>query len=303
MNDPNLTGVLVIDKEKGPTSHDIVASLRRIVGMRRIGHCGTLDPLATGVLVLCLGRFTRLNRWLNGADKEYLATIFLGATSRTGDAQGPIIAASNVQPPAEGDLASALDALTGEIDQVPPDFSAVKVGGVRSYKRARRGEEIALKARRVKIATINLISYEFPKVVVRVQCSSGTYIRSLAQDLGRALETGAYLADLRRLRVGNLGLDMALTMDQVFVQHKAGRLVDAFAHPRQALGELATIELNPDELVEFTHGKAVESPSLNGVQRDICAVFDSSETLFGIGRYENGLLRPFCVLRSHQASA
>jgi len=125
MADPNLTGVLVIDKDKGPTSHDIVASLRRIIGMRRIGHCGTLDPLATGVLVLCLGRFTRLNRWLNGTDKEYLATISLGATSRTGDAQGPIIAESNVRPPTEGDLASAVEALTGEIDQVPPAFSAL----------------------------------------------------------------------------------------------------------------------------------------------------------------------------------
>ena len=139
MVDPVQTGVLVIDKAKGPTSHDVIVSLRRLLQLRRIGHCGTLDPLASGVLVVCLGRYTRLNRWLSGADKEYEAEICLGAVSATGDAEGPIRHQADCASPTDQSVAQALRDFTGVIDQVPPAHSAVKVAGVRSYKRARRG--------------------------------------------------------------------------------------------------------------------------------------------------------------------
>ena len=140
MADPALTGVLVIDKAKGPTSHDVIASLRRLLQLRRVGHCGTLDPLASGVLVVCLGRYTRLNRWISGADKEYEADICLGAVSATGDAEGPICHQAECVPPDDQSVAQALRDFTGAIDQVPPAHSAVKVAGVRSYKRgASRG--------------------------------------------------------------------------------------------------------------------------------------------------------------------
>ena len=292
-----LEGVLVIDKAKGPTSHDVVAMLRRILNLRRIGHCGTLDPLASGVLVTCLGRFTRLNRWLSATDKEYEATIYLGATSPTGDAQGPIAPQRDCTPPSYLAIERELESFKGEIEQVPPAFSAVKVGGERSYKRARRGEIVELKSRRVWIHTLDLVRYDFPHLVVKIRCSSGTYIRSLAVDLGQALQTGAYLSDLRRLRVGRLGLDQALTLDQVATRYDAGDIDLAFAKPRQALGELSVVELSPESLTDFTHGKAIESSPLPVLKEGDCAVFDSGETLFGIARCEKGALRPYCVLR------
>ena len=294
MTDPALTGVLVLDKAKGPTSHDVIASLRRLLQLRRIGHCGTLDPLASGVLVVCLGRYTRLNRWLSGADKEYEAEICLGAVSATGDAEGPICPQAHGRPPDDQSVAQALRDCTGAIDQVPPPHSAVKVAGVRSYKRARRGDEVVLKPRRVHIHTLELIGYDFPTLGVKIHCSAGTYIRSLAADLGRVLGTGAYLAQLRRRRAGGLGLDQALTLDQVASLSRAGQIEKALVHPRQALSELAVVELNEGKLADFVHGRAIEYPA---EPRAVCAVFDAAETLFGLARWEQGALLPLCVLR------
>ena len=296
MADPALTGVLVIDKAKGPTSHDVIASLRRLLRLRRIGHCGTLDPLASGVLVVCLGRYTRLNRWLSGANKEYEAEICLGATSDTGDAEGPIRHQENCAPPDYQSVAQALCDFTGVIDQVPPAHSAVKVAGVRSYKRARRGDEVGLKSRRVHIHATELLSYDFPRLSVKIYCSAGTYIRSLAADLGRTLRTGAYLAELRRLCAGGLGLDRALTLDQVASLSRVGQIEKALVHPRLALSELAAVELNEGKLVDFAHGKAIEHPVGAGPYA-VCAVFDDAQTLFGLARWEKGALRPLCVLR------
>ena len=296
MVDPAQTGVLVIDKAKGPTSHDVIASLRRLLQLRRIGHCGTLDPLASGVLVVCLGRYTRLNRWLSGADKEYEAEICLGAVSATGDAEGPIRHQADCASPDVENVVQALCGFTGVIDQIPPAHSAVKVAGVRSYKRARRGDEVALKPRRVHIHAMELLSYDFPRLRVRIHCSAGTYIRSLAADLGEALATGAYLAELRRLRAGGLGLDKALTLDQVARLSRAGQIEKALVHPRLALSELAAVELNEGKLVDFVHGKAIEYPTGAG-PREVCAVFDAAQTLFGLARWEQGALRPLCVLR------
>ena len=296
MVDPALTGVLVIDKAKGPTSHDVIGSLRRLLQLRRIGHCGTLDPLASGILVVCLGRYTRLNQWLSGADKEYEAEIYLGAVSATGDAEGPIRHQADCASPDYQSVAQALRDFTGVIDQVPPAHSAVKVAGVRSYKRARRGDEVVLKPRRVHIHAMELLSYDFPRLRARIQCSAGTYIRSLAADLGRALGTGAYLAELRRLRAGGLGLDKALTLDQVAHLSRAGQIEKALVHPRLALSELAAVELNEGKLVDFAHGKAIKHPAGAGA-REVCAVFDAAQTLFGLARWEQGALRPLCVLR------
>lgn len=296
MADPSLSGVLVIDKAKGPTSHDVIASLRRLLQLQRIGHCGTLDPLASGVLVVCLGRYTRLNRWLSGADKEYEAEIYLGAVSATGDAEGPIRHQADCESPDKLSAVQALRDFTGVIDQVPPAHSAVKVAGVRSYKRARRGDEVVLKSRRVHIHAMEMLSYDFPRLGVRIHCSAGTYIRSLAADLGRALGCGAYLAELRRLRAGGLGLDKALTLEQVASLSRVGQIEKALVHPRLALSELATVELNEGKLVDFAHGKAIEHPAGAG-PCEVCAVFDDAETLFGLARWEQGALRPLCVLR------
>ena len=301
MTEPELAGVLIIDKAKGPTSHDIVASLRRILHMRKIGHCGTLDPLATGVLVVSLGRYTRLNRWLSGADKSYEAKIELGATSPTGDAQGQITPLEGADPPDLATVERALERFVGVQQQQPPVYSAIKIDGVPSYKRARRGEEVKLRPRQITIHGIERIQYDYPELTLRVNCSSGTYIRSLAMDLGSALGTGAYLADLRRISVGRLDLATALTLEEVATCQEEGRIREVFAHPRLALDDLESVDLEEEELRDFTFGKAVPTQPSGGEVADVCAVFGAGDTLFGIARRERGALHPFCVLRQHQA--
>ena len=183
-------GVLVVDKPTGPTSHDVVARTRRVLGIRRVGHCGTLDPLATGVLVLCVGPMTRFSRWLTGGDKEYEACFRLGATSDTDDALGEITETPAADPIPRSEIETALKGFLGVIDQVPPEHSAVRVRGVRSYHRARRKEATGLVPRPVRVDRFEIVGYEPPRLRVHVSCGQGTYIRSLARDLGQVLGCG-----------------------------------------------------------------------------------------------------------------
>jgi tRNA pseudouridine55 synthase len=207
-------GLVVVDKPAGPTSHDVVARVRRALRIRRVGHAGTLDPSATGVLVLGVGRATRLLGHLALTDKAYTATIRLGAATTTDDAQGDIVAVSDVIV-GEKQLAAAMAALTGPIEQVPSAVSAVKVNGVRSYARVRAGEQVVLAARRVTVNRFDLRARNGSDLDVAVACSSGTYVRALARDLGRALGCGAHLCALRRVSVGPFDLTQAVTLDTV----------------------------------------------------------------------------------------
>ncbi|MBI3763251.1 MAG: tRNA pseudouridine(55) synthase TruB [Chloroflexi bacterium] len=207
-------GILVLDKPSGPTSHDMVNLVRRGTGERRVGHAGTLDPMATGVLVLCLGAATRLSEFLLGGDKCYRATARFGESTTTYDAEGETISTSAVTM-SRADIEGALDSLRGEIQQVPPAYSAIKRGGRKSYEAARRGEAIALEPRRVTIHDLRLEDWASPDAVLFIRCSSGTYIRSLAHDLGQALGCGAHLAALRRLFVEHFDLSQAVTVDDL----------------------------------------------------------------------------------------
>lgn len=218
---PQTDGLIVVDKPAGPTSHDVVARARRILGQRRVGHAGTLDPMATGVLLLGAGRATRLLGHLALTDKVYDATIRLGRTTSTDDAEGE----PQVDRPvdvATDRLAKEMAALTGVIDQVPSSVSAVKVDGVRAYARVRAGEQVTLAARQVTIHRFDLLARRDvagapdpagPDLVVTVGCSSGTYVRALARDLGESLGCGAHLTALRRSAVGPFGLDRAVSLD------------------------------------------------------------------------------------------
>lgn len=210
-------GVLLVDKPLRCTSHDVVQSLRRILGVRRIGHVGTLDPLAQGLLVVCVGRATKVVQFLTGLDKQYEAEITLGKASPTLDSEGIDLnaPANPIDHLSEADLLAALKKFEGSIEQRVPAFSAVRVGGEPLYRKARRGEEVTPPTRTVTIADISLSSYRRPVVSAVVTCSSGTYIRTLADDLGRVLGCGAYLSHLRRTRVGHLHLSSALTIEQV----------------------------------------------------------------------------------------
>lgn len=197
-------GLLNVSKPSGPTSHDIVAAVRRGTGERRVGHAGTLDPLASGVLILALGRATRLLEYLTASRKEYVAGVRLGITTDTYDAEGEVVEARPVPPGlTSGQIEAELEDFHGVIQQVPPVYSAVKVGGKAAYARARAGEELDLPAREVEIYALELVDFQPPDLTLRVECSPGTYIRSLAHDLGQALGTGAMLASLTRTASGS----------------------------------------------------------------------------------------------------
>jgi tRNA pseudouridine55 synthase len=217
----DLSGVAVLDKPAGWTSHQVVGRIRRVAGTRKVGHAGTLDPMATGVLVVGIGRATRLLGYLSGTTKEYTATIRLGQSTVTDDAEGEVVAAAGAQPLSASTLEAALAPLRGDIIQVPSAVSAVKVGGVRSYARVRAGEHVELAGRPVHVSRLECVALS-PTVVdglpvvdleVIVECSSGTYVRALARDLGLSLGTGGHLTALRRTRVGPFGIESAQPLE------------------------------------------------------------------------------------------
>ena len=221
------SGLVVVDKPGSMTSHDVVSRVRRLAGTRKVGHAGTLDPMATGVLVLGLNRATRLLGHLTLTDKRYDATVRLGGTTTTDDADGDLVSSSPTDHLSEDDVRSALSSLVGEIDQVPSSVSAVKVDGRRAYARVRAGEEVELSARRVTIHAIDVVSLDLPEVKVAVHCSSGTYVRAIARDLGAALSVGGHLTALRRTAVGPFTLADARTIDELTESFTITPIADA----------------------------------------------------------------------------
>ena len=210
-----MDGVLVVDKPAGPTSHDIVDRARRALRTRRVGHTGTLDPFATGVLVLCVGRATRLARFLAAGDKAYRATVRLGFATTTDDVTGDPLGEERPVAIADARLGEALAGLVGRFDQVPPTFSARQVGGRRSYELARRGEAVARGATPVTIHALELVARDGHTLELDVRCSAGTYVRALARDLGERLGTGAHLVALRRTRSGAFDIAEAVSGDEL----------------------------------------------------------------------------------------
>lgn len=207
-----VSGVLVIDKPVGVTSHDVVQIVRRGTGIRRAGHTGTLDPRASGVLVVLIGPAVRLSEYVATDDKRYQATIRLGTTTDTYDGEGRVTGTASFEDITEEQVEEALKQFVGEIEQVPPPYSAIKVKGRRAYDMARKGEEVKLQPRKIKVYHLELLEWAPPDLVVDVHCSSGTYVRSLAHDLGEVLGCGAYLVGLRRTKSGNFTLRDAVSL-------------------------------------------------------------------------------------------
>lgn len=239
-----------IDKPDGWTSFDVVARIRSITGCRRVGHGGTLDPFATGVLVVGIGPATRLMRYLSAGRKIYEATMRFGAETDSEDLTGEVVAENETIPSAD-DLAAALPDFTGAIMQVPPRLSAVHVDGERSYRRARRGEDVEPPARQVEIHRIELLGMEGSEARLEVECGGGTYIRSLARDLGRALGAAAHLSALRRTGVGPFGIEQALSLDE-FAEHwqAGGRGLP----PRALVEDWPVLELDATRVAQVRHG-------------------------------------------------
>ena len=246
-----VSGIALIDKQQGFTSHDVVAKLRKLLGTKKIGHAGTLDPMATGLLLLGIGSGTKLMQFLSGLDKTYEATIRLGASTSTDDAEGEIGQAQDASKISNEELAREIFKLTGNIEQVPSSVSAIKVDGKRAYDLVRAGEEVVLKSRRVTVSRFEVIGE--PSVVgkyldinVEVDCSSGTYIRALARDLGDALGVGGHLTALRRTRIGAFDISNASDISQ------EPTLVTNVEVLKTLMPEVA---ISPQQEIDLRHGK------------------------------------------------
>jgi tRNA pseudouridine55 synthase len=285
-------GVLVCDKAAGMTSHDVVARVRRLAGQRRVGHGGTLDPPATGVLVLALGRATRLLPFLPTEPKRYLAEIAFGAETDTLDAAGEVTATADPGGVDAAGLRAALAGFLGPQEQVPPMVSAIKVAGERLYAKARRGEQVERAPRPIVIHELELLDFtpgSEPRATVAVTCSGGTYVRSLAADLGRALGTLAHLAGLRRTAVGRFTEDDAHTLEEL---DAPGRLAAAVLDPAAAMASAAIRSLTPAEAAALATGRTLEPTG----HRDPVAAVGPDGRLVAVIQDSAGRARPRVVL-------
>ena len=210
-----LDGVLLVDKPTDHTSHDVIARLRGKLKMKRIGHAGTLDPMATGVLVVLVGKATRVSQYLMSLDKEYAGTIKLGQVTNTQDAEGEILETRPVPPLSETEAKAAMNSFVGDQYQTPPMFSAIKIDGVPLYKMARKGEEIEREPRFVRVSSFELTRFALPEMDFVLRCSKGTYVRTIAHDLGAKLNCGGHLSSLRRTATGKFNISQCLTLDQI----------------------------------------------------------------------------------------
>ncbi|MCC7355269.1 MAG: tRNA pseudouridine(55) synthase TruB [Anaerolineae bacterium] len=247
-------GILNLDKPKGWTSHDVVAQVRRLTGERRAGHAGTLDPLATGVLLVCLGAATRLAEYLQATQKTYRATVRLGQTTTTGDAEGEITAARPVPPLTVADLEEVLAAFRGPIVQRPPAHSAIKQDGVPLYRRARRGEVVEAPPRTITIYELNVVAWMPPHLMLDVVCSSGTYIRSLARDLGERVGCGGHLADLCRTASGRFRLEDAVSWERLASAVAVGEWKGLVQPPHLALDGFTCVTVDAGNEGRLRHG-------------------------------------------------
>jgi len=283
--------LVIADKPAGMTSHDVVSRVRRIFGTRKVGHAGTLDPMATGVLVLGLERATKLLGHLALERKVYLATIRLGAATTTDDAEGTVLSEVDASGVVEADVMAGVAALTGSIDQVPSAVSAVKVAGKRAYQRVRDGETVELAARPVVVHRFDVLAFRradrAAELDVLVDCSSGTYVRALARDLGAGLGVGGHLTDLRRTQVGPFGLRVARTLDQLAESPELSLDLDAsvaMAFPRR--------DVSSRDALALAHGQRLAAGGLAGTY----GVFDPDGHVIALARDDASGANPLVVL-------
>ena len=288
-------GLVIVDKPQGLTSHDVVARIRRLAGTRRVGHAGTLDPMATGVLVIGVEKATRLLGHLALSEKEYSATIRLGQATDTDDAEGEVIAETSAAGVSREALQAAVAALTGDIEQVPPGYSAIKVAGKRAYRLAREGAAPELAPRAVTVTDFTVLAVrragDLLDADVTITCSSGTYIRALARDLGRALGVGGHLTALRRTRVGPYEIASAATLDQLSANFTVEPLAEA------ARVAFRPVQLTEDQARAVAHGVRVAIGELDWPQEapGPVAAFAPDGSLVALLTEEAGQARPLAV--------
>ncbi len=276
-----VSGLLLVDKPRGVTSHGVVTKIRKLLKGIKVGHTGTLDPLATGLLIVLIGKATRFSEYFLKLDKCYSVTAELGLVSDTYDVDGNL-SRVNCEPIKRSDLLKVLPKFHGEIEQVPPPFSAVRIKGKRAYQLAREGKPVQLSPRRVRIHSVRLSDFNYPEFKLEVCCSSGTYIRSLIHDIGKSLNCGAVVTELRRTFIGNIPVKDAVPVKKI---EDAG--VEKFLKPLEEFLPLPRLEI-PDNLgVRFIKGAIVKIDAENGLYKVFCC-----GKFIGVGRLTGGRLKP-----------
>ncbi len=286
-------GFLNIDKPLKMTSHDVVARVRRGLKVKKVGHAGTLDPLATGVLVICAGAATRLSEYVMHTQKRYTAWVRLGVTTDTYDAEGEMLLVRDASAVTRADVEQALPRFTGDIQQVPPMYSAIKQGGRKLYELARAGETVERPARPVRIESLVITDWSPPQFTLDVTCSAGTYIRSLAYDLGEALGTGAHLAGLVRTASGSFALENAVTLETLL---EADDWQRHLIPPQQALMHLPLVTLDGQQLDHIRHGRPI--PADGDTRAELAQAQDADGQFTAILKRDDDLWRPEKVFGS-----
>lgn len=295
----DLSGILVVDKPPGMTSHDVVSRVRRFVGMKRVGHGGTLDPFATGVLPIAVGRATRILQYVQASEKQYLAHAILGTETDSGDIDGTVVASvQRTDWPSERAVEESVARYVGTIEQVPPALSAIKVDGKPLHRRVRAGEVVEPPPRTVNIHAIRIVSYSPPDLMLDITCGSGTYVRSLVRDIGRALETYAYCHALRRARTGPFSIDESLTLDELARRDLPDEWARVSVGMDAAVTHLPAISLDTGDVNRWYHGRPLTVLDAN--QQDGLGqvrVYDAFGSFAGIGEIDAaGVLVPRLVV-------
>lgn len=295
-----MDGLLVVDKPKGWTSHDVVARARKWLRQREVGHAGTLDPIATGVLILCLGQATRLSEYLLGEDKAYEGTLRLGQRTTTDDAEGTILSESPIPTLDDATLRALEKQFTGTLQQVPPQFSAIKREGQRAYERARRGEAVQLAPRTITIYALHLWrdAYHPEHLHLSVRCSAGTYIRALARDIGEALGCGAHLVALRRTQSGVFSLVDAHPLEQL-ERAAAEQALASFVLPMDAaLRDMPLVRLSAAQAQRMRHGQRLRMDIAGWTPNTLGRVYDDAGAFLAVARWDGHMLIPIKVFNA-----
>jgi tRNA pseudouridine55 synthase len=300
-----MNGVLIIDKPEGLTSHDVIYKVRKILKIKAVGHTGTLDPFATGVLVVLVGRATRLAQFLDKAEKEYLATIQFGFETDTGDRtgvrRGDAVTLKH-RDFSDEEIEKALAKFRGDVLQTPPMYSAKKIAGKKLYELARKGIEIERQPVQIKISELEIVEDQGPKtrdqMTIRILCSAGTYIRVLAENIGKELETGAHLTELRRTRAGNFDLSQAVTLEKLSELANENNIEQILFSPKMALNHLPSITLDEKSVGKTINGNKFHANGLQFVNDQFVRMCDEQENLIAVGIFneQEKSIRPRVVL-------
>ena len=293
-------GMINVYKEKGFTSHDVVAKLRGICKQKKIGHTGTLDPDAVGVLPVCLGCATRLCDMLTDKDKEYVAVLRLGITTDTQDATGKVLAEKEVSV-SEEEVRAVIASFEGEQLQIPPMYSALKVNGKKLYELAREGKEIERKARPIVVHEIEILSENMPEFTIRVKCSKGTYIRTICHDIGQKLSCGGVMVSLKRTKVGNFGIEDAYTLSQIEDMAKEGKLCEILLPVEKVFEKLPEIRVKETAMKALLNGNQLKKEEIlmlsdEALKAEEVRVYGSDGRFYGVYGYQEGR-KLFCPIK------